>query len=94
MHFSGQYQDTRDWSLERAKNDVGKEVKDSKIITYDYRPFDQRYVYYTGKTNGLIAWPRTEVQRNMLKPNNLALLTCRQGIDDNWNLRSVRTCCR
>lgn len=81
--------DTRDWSLERAKKDVGKEIDDSKIITYDYRPFDQRYVYYTGKTNGLIAWPRTEVQCNMLKSNNLALLTCRQGIDDKWSLIGV-----
>lgn len=81
--------DTDDWSLQGAKNDVGKHIDDSKIITYDYRPFDKRYIYYTGKTKGIIARPRYEVQRNMLKPNNLALLTCRQGIDDNWNLVGV-----
>lgn len=81
--------DTDDWSLQDAKNDVGKHIDDSKIITYDYRPFDKRYIYYTGKTKGIIARPRYEVTRNMLKPNNLALLTCRQGIDDNWNLVGV-----
>ncbi|MFM7560722.1 type ISP restriction/modification enzyme, partial [Cylindrospermopsis raciborskii] len=31
-----------------------------------YRPFDQKFTYYTGKSRGFICMPRPEVMRNML----------------------------
>lgn len=87
--------DTRDWSLRRAKSDVratlngdGK-LDNSKIIRYDYRPFDKRWIYYTGTTNGLAAWPRAEVQKNLAHEGNLAILTCRQCISPQWSLIGV-----
>jgi len=73
--------DTRDWSVERAKTDVGKQLDESKIIKYAYRPFDDKYLYYTGKTNGLVAWPRTEVQKEMLH-ENVGLVISRQCVSD------------
>lgn len=81
--------DTRDWKLRKAKQDVGYSLEESKIITYDYRPFDKRFLYYTGTTNGLVAWPRAEVQRNLLNAGNLGLLTCRQCINYGWSLVGI-----
>ena len=77
--------DSRDWSIARAKADVGKSLKEDCITTVDYRPFDRKFLYYTGKTNGIVARPRCHVMFHLLNPRNLALMTCRQTICDEWS---------
>lgn len=69
--------DTRDWSVDRAKKDVTKNEQNTNICEYEYRPFDIRYIVYTGETNGLVAWPRGRSFVSMLK-SNISLLVCRQ----------------
>lgn len=46
-----------------------------------YRPFDQRSLYYH---DALIERSRREVMQHMLAGENLALMTCRQIVSDNW----------
>ena len=67
--------DGRDWTVESAKSDLKKH--DGVIKQVCYRPFDNRYTYYSGKTKGFIAYPRKEIYRH-LKEGNCTLLTCRQ----------------
>lgn len=74
--------DTRDWSIQRAKEDVGSVLDESKIISYAYRPFDTKYLYYTGRTNGLVAWPRAQVQKQLLHEGNVAITVSRQCVSD------------
>ena len=76
--------DTRDWSISRAKADVGESVQIENIKPIKYRWGDERYVYYTGLTNGIIAWPRLKSLGHLLHPNNIALLTVRQIADGDW----------
>lgn len=71
-------EDSRDWSVSRAINDV-KENKESLIIVpYAYRPFDTKFIVYTGKTNGIVARPRYHSFHHLLHPQNLSMLICRQ----------------
>ena len=56
--------DSRDWSVARAKADIGNVVDTAKITPIEYRPFDRKYLYYTGKTTGIVAWPRFQVMRH------------------------------
>jgi len=84
--------DTRDWTIKRAKNDVGNALDASKIIKYNYRVFDTQYLYYTGKTTGLVAWPRTEVMRELLY-NNIALIVSRQCVSDWRYVFCTKTIC-
>lgn len=70
--------DSRDWSIARAKEDVGSVIDLEKVVPIDYRPFDRRYLYYTRKTNGLVAWPRGRIFKNFLHDRNLALVLCKQ----------------
>lgn len=74
--------DSRDWSILRSKEDVGTVFDESKVRAIDYRPFDTKFLYYTGKTNGIVAWPRFHSSRLMLIPQNLALCTIRVNRDD------------
>ena len=67
--------DGRDWTVESAKNDIKRHEGVIKQVCY--RPFDNRYTYYSGKTKGFIAYPRKEMYRH-LKEGNYTLLTCRQ----------------
>ena len=68
-------EDGRDWTIASAKEDVlHHEVC---IEPYCYRPFDVRYVPYTGISRGFVAYPRDKVMGSFVGRDNLAILTCR-----------------
>lgn len=68
--------DGRDWKVAFAKNDVIKNGKD-KISKILYRPFDTRFSYLSGKSKGLVAYPRFEISKHLIK-GNFGLLTCQR----------------
>ena len=57
-------------------------IDDNKIVPIDVFPFDTKFTYYTGKTNGFLAWPRNHSLRHMLNPLNFSLITPRQTSQD------------
>jgi predicted helicase len=72
--------DGRDWKYSFAKNDVIK--NNGKVVYLNYRPFDKRYSYYTGKSKGIMAYPRNDVMQHLLK-DNLGLISKRGFDEDN-----------
>ncbi|WP_162980077.1 type ISP restriction/modification enzyme [Helicobacter pylori] len=62
--------DGRDWRLNNAIREVETNIKrlEEYIVLCQYRPFDYRWTYYTGKSKSFIAYPRGEVFRHMLPP--------------------------
>lgn len=68
--------DGRDWKLKYAKEDITK----NKVIIHQeqYRPFDYRYSFFTGKSKGIIAYPREEVSKNLINKENYGLCIMRQ----------------
>ena len=74
--------DGRNWKLEWAKLDVGNDIDDNKIVPIDVFPFETKFTYYTGKTNGFLARPRNHSLRHMLNPLNFSLITPRQTSQD------------
>ena len=69
--------DSRDWSVDRAMQDVRDHIDTLIIAKYLYRPFDIKYIIYTGTTNGIVARPRYHSLRCLLSPDNMALCTIR-----------------
>lgn len=70
--------DARDWKVTLAQEDLERSgPKRERIVPIQYRPFDLRYTYYTGKSRGFHCMPRPVVMQHMLRPN-LALLVKRQ----------------
>ncbi len=59
--------DGRDWKMTTAKQDVLRQT--GKICSINYRPFDVRKTYFTGKSKGFMSYPRNEVMKHLLKPN-------------------------
>ncbi len=94
--------DGRDWRLEYAIRDVrvNADNLEKYIVLCQYRPFDYRWTYYTGKSKSFISYPRGEVFKHMLPPpppttnpktpnqtrKNVALNTPRQlkNSDKSW----------
>jgi predicted helicase len=74
--------DGRDWTVALAKRDI-EESKKGKVVQVQYRPFDFRWTYYTGKTKGFVAYPRADVTAHLLK-DNISLVSMRQiaGTED------------
>jgi hypothetical protein len=66
--------DGRDWTIGWAKRDIADNK--GEVIHVQYRPFDLRVAYCTGKTKGLMAYPRFPLMASALK-KNLLLLTVR-----------------
>ena len=83
-------EDAQDWKVEMAQNDLlDPGLTREKVVPILYRPFDVRHTYYTGRSQGFICRPRSEVMRHMLAGENRALCIGRQGHvvgAGEWNL--------
>lgn len=59
--------DSRDWQVSLAKKDLTENRVLSNVMLY--RPFDYRFVNYTGKTKGIMGYPRYELMKHLLREN-------------------------
>lgn len=75
--------DSSGWKTEWAKNDILQ--SNGEIVKMLYRPFDERFTYFGGKSGGFIKRPRTETMKFMLN-SNLGLNTSRiVPPNQNWD---------
>ena len=76
--------DREDWMVSSAQEDV-RDHPDARIVPILYRPFDERFTWYSGRSRGFICRPRQEVMRHMLGGANLGLSTSRgTEVAGNW----------
>lgn len=68
-------EDSRDWQIRFAKNDLLSNPILAHLMLY--RPFDTRFVNYTGSIKGIMGYPRFKTLSHLLK-DNYCLITCRQ----------------
>jgi len=59
-------------SLTKVQNSIKDLQNSNKVVItkISYRPFDDRYCIYTGRTNGIMARPRKNVMNHMIKENH------------------------
>ena len=71
--------DKKDWDVSRTLLDIVENTSNHSgvIVPYIYRPYDVRYVFYTGRTNGIIARPRFQTLGSLLYKDNYALCATR-----------------
>jgi len=73
--------DNRDWKLARARQHIRNDDDwQSKVIRCLYRPFDQRYCYFSDVA---MDYPRKELKQHMLRPN-ISLNITRQTKAEYW----------
>jgi len=70
--------DARDWSVSGALKDLTQNPDFRKIVEINYRPFDKRFTYYTGKSKGFHCMPRGNVMQHFVNGENVGLMLCRQ----------------
>ena len=74
-------QDSRDWKIKRAKADVMNNINNNEAYQeINYRPFDIRKTFYTGKQNGFVCNGRYNIMKYLLK-ENLGLVI-KRGFDE------------
>ena len=72
----------RNIQLDLEKSGISKD----KIVKIHYRPWDYRFTYYTGKSNGFHERPRKMVMSNMITvDDNIGLVSRRQMTGDKAN---------
>lgn len=68
--------DTRGWKLNVARQRMAQDpVWADRIRTCWYRPFDRRYIFWSGE---MIDWPRQQIMSHLLAAPNRALIARRQ----------------
>ena len=78
--------DVRDWQVNFARKDLQKHYPNiGKFVKINYRPFDVKWTYYTGKSKGFHCYPRTELMQHFLKGENIGIDLCRQIISDSYS---------
>ena len=71
-------EDARDWKVQFAKDDLQRSGPEKDLIKpILYRPFDNRFTYYTGHSRGYHCMPRSEVMQHMIAGPNLGISTTR-----------------
>ena len=80
-------EDGRDWSISKAKADILE--ADGTVIPFLYKPFDVRFMYYSGRTKGFVAYPRREVMQHIVGHDNIALISNRQTVRDYFSFAFV-----
>lgn len=81
-HF-GLGKDVQDWQVALARKDLELNNPNSACVTQiSYRPFDDRWTFYTGKSKGFHCRARGEVMQHMLQDTNIALILKRQSKKD------------
>lgn len=84
--------DSRDWILSKAMQDLKENNNKDNYKHIAYRPFDNRWTYFTGKPKGFFAYSQNRIMRNFNKTNNYALISGRQGQavgNMQWNLSFI-----
>ncbi|MEO6812824.1 MAG: type ISP restriction/modification enzyme, partial [Ginsengibacter sp.] len=67
--------DVRDWQVNFAKKDLNKYYPEKgNFVKISYRPFDDKWTYYTGKSKGFHCYPRNEVMKHFLNGKGLGLV--------------------
>lgn len=67
--------DVRDWNFYLAKKDLHDSKSDLNLIhSINYRPFDKRFFYYTGKSKGIVGWPVPVVSNHLKRADNFGLM--------------------
>jgi len=71
--------DTRGWKLSAARDSIKDYAHGDMVKTIAYRPFDNRYVYYTPD---MIDWGREELMWHFLSGENVGLTFKRGDIEE------------
>lgn len=73
--------DTKEWTVAGARSDLlAIGPSPDHIIKLAYRPFDDRYTYYTGRSKGYHCRPR-RITNHFLQGSNLGLVTVRRQLE-------------
>ncbi len=68
--------DVRDWNFSLARHDIKESNQNPEFVKQiNYRPFDKRYFYYSGKSKGVVGWPVPVVSDHLLHKDNLGFMT-------------------
>ena len=77
--YYGLKNDVQDWKVIFAQNDINNHrlangsLNKKLIQEISYRPFDQRYTFYSGESRGFLCRPRFDVMQQLMHSKNLAL---------------------
>jgi predicted helicase len=83
-------QDSRDWKIQRAKNDIKEHINNqSAWQQVNYRPFDTREIFYSGKQNGFVCNGRFNVMKHLLNKN--VGLVIKRGFDEDNSMTGFIT---
>jgi len=76
--------DVRDWQVNYARKDLQNSFPDKgNFCQVSYRPFDNRWTFYTGKSKGFHCYPRNEVMQHFLRGTNIGLVYKLGNAEDN-----------
>jgi len=78
-------EDVEEWAVSKAQQDlIDSGLSKDCLVPILYRPFDERFTYYTGKSRGFHCRPRFEIMKEMLQ-ENLGIITVRQVAEGIFN---------
>jgi len=69
--------DSRDWKVKNAKEDIIQYKNKDFYFKLLYRPFDERWTFYSGKSRGFIGTPGHKTMKHIFNKQNIGLMFLR-----------------
>lgn len=72
--------DTSGWKISTARKDLEQYYPNKgSFVEINYRPFDNRFSFYTGKSSGWYSRPRVDIMKHVIdgKEQNIGLCLCK-----------------
>lgn len=85
-------EDSRDWVLSKAIKDLKENFIMENFKKITYRPFDNRWTFFSGQTKGFFAYSQNRIMKNLKSKDNFGLISGRQGQavgSMQWNLSFI-----
>ena len=77
--------DSRDWKVRFAQADIRNHPDiEQHLASFQYRPFDSRWTYYTGQSAGFHREARQDIMQHLHHTTNLAICVCRIVTSPIW----------
>src|SRR5690606_14645796 len=82
LELKSQFKLGKNYAKWIVENKQDLEIDESKIIQYDYRPFDKKWTYFDNKV--LWRW-RYATMSHFFEKENIGLMICRQTAINSWD---------
>ncbi len=84
LKLAYQTEDSRDWKVANAKKDIKLNYDKDLYQIVNYKPFEIKWTFYTGKSKGFLGTPGNKMMSNFINKENIGFTLKKRNFDSDY----------